>query len=624
MATKNKYDRQLRLWGANGQKALAESCIILINATSAGTESLKNLVLPGIGSFHIIDDQMVDATSTSTKPFSNFFVFPDSEQKTTMSRAEIATKHLLELNPDVTGSFTSVPSLEDANYGEIIQSIQKSNGDGSGDGHSHDNFLIIAADLPSKILKSISNYCWNGGNDGGKNNNNNAIPLVIVKSYGLLGTVRLQTPLHTIIESKPDNSIPDMRLASIATPSSSHTFPELLEFVQSIDLSKLENHIHGHVPFVIILFKAMEKWLNGTDIDTDTTATTATSGKKQQPPKTFSEKQEFKKMIQSMSRNYHMELNFQEAVDNASLVYTTLDIPCEVEELLHVAEENLKNKLNGVEGSDNGSENENTGGSLVTSFDILLVALKRFMDNNNGYPPLNGSIPDMTASTTYYIQLQNIYKTKAQKDEDEMKTIIQSIHDESNDVLPKVSDDELSIFCKNVYNLRLTKTRSYTSEYDFVYSSQEQKDKIQGELVAETFDPFSAPAQTPLLWFIALRAADAFHDEYGYYPGKDSRLLSLESDAKIVQEKLKLIVEEMGLTENELVTSTIFSTDEEMENAFAKEITRYYNAEIHNISSVVGGVASQEAVKLITKQYVPMNGTYVYNGIAGVAGVYQF
>ena len=43
MATSDKYDRQLRLWGASGQRALGETCIVLINATASGTETLKNL-----------------------------------------------------------------------------------------------------------------------------------------------------------------------------------------------------------------------------------------------------------------------------------------------------------------------------------------------------------------------------------------------------------------------------------------------------------------------------------------------------------------------------------------------------------------------------------------------------
>ena len=42
-----KYDRQLRLWSANGQEALEKSKLCLINATATGTEILKNLVLPG-------------------------------------------------------------------------------------------------------------------------------------------------------------------------------------------------------------------------------------------------------------------------------------------------------------------------------------------------------------------------------------------------------------------------------------------------------------------------------------------------------------------------------------------------------------------------------------------------
>ena len=47
MATDNKYDRHLRLWGGSGQKALMEANILLVNAGATGTETLKNLVLPG-------------------------------------------------------------------------------------------------------------------------------------------------------------------------------------------------------------------------------------------------------------------------------------------------------------------------------------------------------------------------------------------------------------------------------------------------------------------------------------------------------------------------------------------------------------------------------------------------
>lgn len=42
-----RYDRQIRLWGEEGQMALGATNICLLNASATGTETLKNLVLPG-------------------------------------------------------------------------------------------------------------------------------------------------------------------------------------------------------------------------------------------------------------------------------------------------------------------------------------------------------------------------------------------------------------------------------------------------------------------------------------------------------------------------------------------------------------------------------------------------
>ena len=55
----DKYDRQLRLWGANGQRALMGAKILLVNAGPTGTETLKNLVLPGLGAFTLLDHAVV-------------------------------------------------------------------------------------------------------------------------------------------------------------------------------------------------------------------------------------------------------------------------------------------------------------------------------------------------------------------------------------------------------------------------------------------------------------------------------------------------------------------------------------------------------------------------------------
>ena len=96
MATTDRYDRQLRLWGPLGQRKLMTSHILLIRADSVGTETLKNLVLPGIGQFTILDDYTVSAHDLG----GNFFVTEDSVGK---PRAEVITALLCEMNPDVRG-----------------------------------------------------------------------------------------------------------------------------------------------------------------------------------------------------------------------------------------------------------------------------------------------------------------------------------------------------------------------------------------------------------------------------------------------------------------------------------------------------------------------------------------
>jgi len=83
MATEDKYDRQIRLWGAHGQKILNQSRVLMLGVTPATTETLKNLILPCIGSFTVVDGLHV----TERDLGQNFFVTQDSIGK---SRAEVS------------------------------------------------------------------------------------------------------------------------------------------------------------------------------------------------------------------------------------------------------------------------------------------------------------------------------------------------------------------------------------------------------------------------------------------------------------------------------------------------------------------------------------------------------
>ena len=70
MATDDKYDRQIRLWGGHGQRLLSNSQVLVLTPTGAATETLKNLILPGIGRFTVVDGMRV----TERDCANNFFV----------------------------------------------------------------------------------------------------------------------------------------------------------------------------------------------------------------------------------------------------------------------------------------------------------------------------------------------------------------------------------------------------------------------------------------------------------------------------------------------------------------------------------------------------------------------
>ena len=60
---------------------------------------------------------------------------------------------------------------------------------------------------------------------------------------------------------------------------------------------------------------------------------------------------------------------------------------------------------------------------------------------------------------------------------------------------------------------------------------------------------------------------------------------------------------------------------EDLLNDYTTEMVRAGGSELHVIATIVGGVASQEAIKLLTKQFCPLSGPLIYNGIACTSSV---
>src|SRR5580700_7814928 len=54
-----------------------------------------------------------------------------------------------------------------------------------------------------------------------------------------------------------------------------------------------------------------------------------------------------------------------------------------------------------------------------------------------------------------------------------------------------------------------------------------------------------------------------------------------------------------------------------------QEVARAKGSELHNISAFTGGMVAQEIIKVITKQYIPINNTCVFDGISSTTQVFK-
>nr|KMM66977.1 SUMO1 activating enzyme subunit 1 [Coccidioides posadasii RMSCC 3488] len=88
------YDRQIRLWGVKAQEKIRTAKILLVSLKALGNEIAKNLVLAGIGSLTLLDNETVREEDLGAQ----FFI---SEDNIGQNRAEAAAPRIRQMNPRV-------------------------------------------------------------------------------------------------------------------------------------------------------------------------------------------------------------------------------------------------------------------------------------------------------------------------------------------------------------------------------------------------------------------------------------------------------------------------------------------------------------------------------------------
>ncbi|GAA6042459.1 hypothetical protein JCM8097_008468 [Rhodosporidiobolus ruineniae] len=540
-----RYDRQLRLWAKSGQAALESARLLVVGANGTATQTLKNLVLPGIGHFTLLSPT---ESVTPSDLGANFFLSPSSLGK---PLAPEAVAHLLELNDTVSGTPLTAPvsSLTEEQVG------------------SHT--LVIAVDVedPAEAGR-IAEMCWKRG-----------VPYMRVQSVGFFGTLRTQVEELCIVETHP-SSLVDLRIHA--------PFPALLAFATSpeFDYAQLDSEKHGHVPAVVILVKALEEW--------KASHTGAL-------PTSTADRKAFAALVLSHKRQSDEE-NFDEAVTLFRRAGVKANVPADVEALFN----------------DPACENVTKESS---NFWLLLHAVRTFVRSpaGGGLLPLSGALPDMKASSLSYVALQQLYKSKARQDADEVERLVRELEAKlgGEGMKGRVTREEVETFVKHAAWVRVVRGRSIAEE--------ERESKLASKTGAILSNAsFQTPPDLSLHLYTALRASSLFFASHARYPGDGvSSPEELEKDAAELEGLARGLLSGWKGEEDWAGVGVEEEGVWEKLGEVCREITRTPpGTTLPQTSALLGGLVAQEAIKLVTRQYVPL-GTTLGGGGGGETAIWD-
>ncbi|OSX81262.1 hypothetical protein BU14_0023s0066 [Porphyra umbilicalis] len=718
----DRYDRQIRLWGEAGQRRLEAASVCVVTASATGTETLKNLVLPGVGAFTLVDGGTVSVRDYGA----NFFLTPDAAAVGT-PRATAAVAALGELNEAAAGTALS----------DDLSTLLTADGEGpDADGAAAAAFVsaytvVVATQMGEghPALRRLARACWVTG-----------VPLVVARSFGLYGTVRVvASPEATVLNARDGSADggADLRLTA--------PWPALSALAAATDLDALDDAAHAHVPAVVLLLKALASWAaaHGGGI-----------------PSSMAERGAFKKRLAGLRRpSLRDEDNFDEAARAANIRAAAdgaagAPSPAVAAVLGHPRADPGRTERGGPAGGARApaaaaaaaastrrqrppsadaaalhggwASGADAAAADASSFWLHAAALRSFVETaGGGRLPVAGALPDMTSDTGSYVALQTVYAERAAADAAAVAAAAAELAPRrpvaatrrrspssrgrsvdagyegagggegggggggggsggsGGDTTPPVlaAWDEASVkdFCRHAAAVRVIRYRSLDDEWGpaarggadgaasptdggaptaaavegglppAAYTSAGYTGTVGGVFAANGGggdgcgrdgggggdggvggDGAALPSGLPAHYeanagdggapsaaslYVALRAADRFYGHHGRYPGEtiygEPDGVDVDGDAALVRDLAAGVRAEVGLP-------PAASDDGDV-----VEVVRAAAAELHPVAALVGGLAAQEVMKLVTKQFVPVNNTVVVNLVAGTTESFE-
>uniref|UniRef100_A0A8B9H3V8 NEDD8-activating enzyme E1 regulatory subunit n=1 Tax=Astyanax mexicanus TaxID=7994 RepID=A0A8B9H3V8_ASTMX len=339
-------------------------------------------------------------------------------------------------------------------------------------------------------------------------------------------------------------------------------FTELRNHISSYHLDSMDKKDHSHTPWIIVIAKYLEKWYNEHNC---------------QLPKNYKEKEVFRQLIRDGIRKNENgapeeEENFDEAIKNVNTALNPTKVnPITVDDIFNCVQcENIT--------------------SQTSAFWMMARGVRDFVQNEgNGSLPVRGTIPDMIADSDKFINLQNVY----------VHTPHTHTHTQThthNTPSESISEQDIKLFCKSAAFLRVVRCRSLAEEYS--------TDTFQKDTITSCMDS----PDSEMVLYLMLRSVDRFYQQHSRYPGVYN--YQVEEDISKLKLCVNSLLQEHGLSVN-------------VKDDYVHEFCRYGAAEPHTVASFLGGAAAQEAIKLITHQFVPFNNTFIYNAMSQTSATFQ-
>ncbi|AFR98580.2 SUMO activating enzyme [Cryptococcus neoformans C23] len=113
------YDRQIRLWGLEAQNRMRSSTVLILSLRSLAHETIKNLVLAGVGRLIVADSDVV-----TEEDLGSGFLFREEDNAVGKLRTDAALEQIQSLNPLVTLSKMGMDSFE-GEEDKIAETLKK-------------------------------------------------------------------------------------------------------------------------------------------------------------------------------------------------------------------------------------------------------------------------------------------------------------------------------------------------------------------------------------------------------------------------------------------------------------------------------------------------------------------